>query len=152
MFAESKVTRHFLSGNMLTGCNLACVCLRREANRKASERLKQKQKARLVDLEGRCTELEAANTMARQQVTSLLSGCQFVLQQHVLLLQQLRHVLGGVQHRPAAGAAAATQVANMLAQQPALGAASDAVLPVLLLPRGGPAGYGGHPSGRYSGC
>ena len=67
-----------------------------------------------MDLVGRCNELEAAKTVARQQVTPLLSGCQLVLQQHVLL-QQPRHVLGLVQYSPVAEAAAATQVANMLA-------------------------------------
>eukprot|EP00891_Asterochloris_glomerata_P005049 jgi/Astpho2/5049/Aster-05971 len=102
---------------------------RREGNRKASERLRQKQKARLVGLEGRCSELEAANTAAQQQVTSLLNVCQCVLQQNALLQQQLRHVLAGVQRSPAAGVAAAAQVAAMLAQQSALGAAPGAMAP-----------------------
>lgn len=105
------------------------VCCRREGNRKASERLRQKQKARLVGLEGRCSELEAANTAAQQQVTSLLNVCQCVLQQNALLQQQLRHVLAGVQRSPAAGVAAAAQVAAMLAQQSALGAAPGAMAP-----------------------
>ena len=102
------------------------MCCRREGNRKASERLRQKQKARLAGLEGRCSELEAANTAAQQQVTSLLNVCQCVLQQNALLQQQLRHVLAGVQRSPAAGVAAAAQVATMLAHQSALGATSGA--------------------------
>ena len=84
-----------------------------------------------MGLEGRCNELEAANTAAQQQVTSLLNVCQCVLQQNALLQQQLRHVLAGVQRSPAAGVAAAAQVAAMLAQQPALGAALGAVAPAV---------------------
>ena len=110
------------------GCCIVVFC-RREGNRKASERLRQKQKARLVGLEGRCSELEAANTAAQQQVTSLLNVCQCVLQQNALLQQQLRHVLAGVQQSPAAGVAAAAQVATMLAQQSAPGAAPGASVP-----------------------
>ena len=82
-----------------------------------------------MGLEGRCSELEAANTAAQQQVTSLLNVCQCVLQQNAMLQQQLRHVLAGVQRGPAAGVAAAAQVAAMLAQQSALGAAPGAVAP-----------------------
>ena len=124
------------SSSMPRGCKPTCLCCRREANRKASERLRQKKKARLVDLEGHCHELEAAKTMAQQQITSLLSVCQCVLRQNASLEQQLCHVLGGVQHGPAVGAAAAAQVATMVAQESALRATSNAMPPALHLPQG----------------